>query len=37
MRGGDQILAAISATIDQKVRVRFLRRARQTFQTGVDR
>ena len=34
MRGGDQILAAILATIDRKVRGAFLRRMWQTFQTG---
>ena len=36
MRGGDQILAVILATIDQKVRGREIRRTRQTFQSGYD-
>ena len=35
MCDGDQILATILATIDQKVRCGFLCHVRQTFQTGL--
>ena len=34
MRGGDKILAAILATIDQKVHGGEICRVQQTFQTG---